>query len=288
MNSTDNHAPTPRRFIDPQLLTVLDMLNERTELAHRDYISVDDMSKLFERLMMEPCVAELHLGKDNYHRVRTDLLGYVEGRFSKKPTSIVTVLGYVLTVDSVIYPRPSAKLSQGEEQLSYVIIQGATYAISPAVVDPSQVDPKMQHAIHISDFIDMTIEERRKAKDEMFRHFLIRQIYNYLVGKAFLGHTTTYENIANEFGLPNKGNQLGSTLSPLLSSIYEFCVKHHQPLLTVIVVRKSGELKDLPGNGFWALYNKHPVLAVETIADRREYTRSLQQQVFEYWAGLGQ
>lgn len=128
----------------------------------------------------------------------------------------------------------------------------------------------------------------RTNLESQFRPFLIRQIYSYLVGKATLGHTTTYENIANEFGLPNKGNQLGSTLSPLLSSIYAFCKKHHQPLLTVIVVRKSGELKDLPGSGFWALYNDQPVLAVETIAERREYTRSLQKQVFEYWGNLGQ
>jgi hypothetical protein len=132
---------------------------------------------------------------------------------------------------------------------------------------------------------DQLIRENLEAR---FRPFLIRQIYSYLIGKAFLGHTTTYEAIANEFGLPNKGNQLGSTLSPLLSSIYEFCEKTSQPPLTVIVVRKSGELKGLPGNGFWSLYNKHPVISVETNAARREYTQALQSEVFEYWGVLGQ
>lgn len=137
--------------------------------------------------------------------------------------------------------------------------------------------------------IDIMLKQvERKETQDMFRPFLIRQIYSYLVGKAFLGHTTTYENIANEFGLPNKGNQLGSTLSPLLSSIYKFCRQHHQPMLTVIVVRKSGEHKDLPGNGFWSLYNDMLVAPVVTIEERREYTRSLQTQVFEYWGGLGQ
>lgn len=155
---------------------------------------------------------------------------------------------------------------------------GVKYAVTPELADTVK---------KVSNTDVMRKQAEQQVSEDMFRHFLIRQIYNYLVGKAFLGHTTTYENIANEFGLPNKGNQLGSTLSPLLSSIYKFCETHHQPMLTVIVVRKSGEHKDLPGNGFWALYNKHPALAVETIEDRRRYTRSLQQQVFEYWSALG-
>jgi hypothetical protein len=132
------------------------------------------------------------------------------------------------------------------------------------------------------------IDVMRKQADlqetkDMFRPFLIRSIYSYLVGKAFLGHTTTYENIANEFGLPNKGNQLGSTLSPLLSSIYHFCRAQGQPHLTVIVVRKSGEDKDLPGKGFWDLYD-----AVDDRAERRIMTKNLQRQVFLYWGSLGQ
>lgn len=250
MNSTDSNAPTPRRFIDPQLLTVLDMLNERTELAQKGYISVDDMTNLIGRLMTEPCVAELHLGKDNYDRVRTDLCGYIEARFSKKPTSIVIVLGYVLSVDSVLNtPKPSTP----------------------------NIDAMLRS------------QEAQTTRD-MFQPFLIRQIYSYLVGKAAAGQTTTYEAIANEFGLPNKGNQLGRTLSPLLSSVYKFCERTHQPFLTIIVVRKSGELKGLPGEGFWSLYNgaSSPVLACTEIADRRERTASLQAQVFEYWGYLGQ
>ena len=159
---------------------------------------------------------------------------------------------------------------------------GVKYAVTPELADTVK-------KVRNTDVMRKQAEQQqiRENLESQFRPFLIRQIYSYLVGKAFLGHTTTYENIANEFGLPNKGNQLGSTLSPLLSSIYKFCETHHQPMLTVIVVRKSGEHKDLPGNGFWALYNKHPALAVESIEDRRRYTRSLQQQVFEYWSALG-
>lgn len=116
----------------------------------------------------------------------------------------------------------------------------------------------------------------------LFKPHLVKSIYMFLVGKAMVGHTTTYENIANEFGLPNKGNQLGSTLSPILSHIYHFCRSKGQPHLTAIVVRKSGEDKDLPGKGFWDLYN-----AVDDRNERRRMTRDLQAAVFNYWSALG-
>lgn len=174
----------------------------------------------------------------------------------------------------------TAKLNPSN--VTTVTIAGQTYAISPVVVDPSLTDPTLNKAVHISDFINKNIELRREAKD-IFRPFLIRSIYSHLVGKAFLGHTTTYEAIANEFGLPNKGNQLGSTLSPLLSSIYHFCRNNQQPYLTAIVVRKSGEDKDLPGKGFWDLYN-----ATEDRHERRLMTKDLQAKVFAYWGSLGQ
>jgi alkylated DNA nucleotide flippase Atl1 len=227
-----------------------------------------------------------------------------ESEFAKLLCKVVT------TADTSMVPEADRKemldVLSGyvNEKLSLspvatVTIGGEKYAISPEIVVPvdrlellKKVMPWSEETMdrfleNAGDGAAEWVERMLDHTTGKFRPFLVRQIYNYLVGKAFLGHTTTYENIANEFGLPNKGNQLGSTLSPLLSSIYKFCETHHQPMLTVIVVRKSGEHKDLPGNGFWALYNKHPALAVETIEDRRRYTRSLQQQVFEYWSALG-
>lgn len=153
-----------------------------------------------------------------------------------------------------------------------VSIGGQLYAVSPVL--ENKPTPNID-AMRRSQEINQT--------RDMFRPYLIRSIYSYLVGKAFLGHTTTYENIANEFGLPNRGNQLGSTLSPLLASIYHFCRNNQQPHLTAIVVRKSGEDKDLPGKGFWDLYN-----AVDDRHERRVMTKNLQAEVFAYWGSLGQ
>lgn len=117
---------------------------------------------------------------------------------------------------------------------------------------------------------------------DMFRPFLVRSIYSYLVDLACNGQTTTYEAIANQFSLPNRGNQLGSTLSPLLSSIYHFCYANQQPHLTAIVVRKSGEDVGLPGKGFWDLYQ-----ATEDRHERRLMTADLHSKVFAYWGQLG-
>lgn len=93
------------------------------------------------------------------------------------------------------------------------------------------------------------------------------RVYAYLVERASVGETTNYEQIALQFGLPSSGNQLGSTLTPILEDIFVFCESHHLPPLTSIVVRKSGTDAGLPGKGFWTLIAK---LQFES---NREFTR---------------
>lgn len=261
---------------------------------------------------------------------------YVQLRFSTRPTNPMDILGFSITVDSLLHPAGRSRFSRAEtveqriERLDKDLLEslggksvtqakfvetlfslaakvnplfvreqysgelgaqlGAfvsdklnTPALSVMTIGGQQfaVNPVAKSATPNIDIM-MASHERNLTRD-MFRPYLIRSIYSYLVGKAFLGHTTTYEAIANEFGLPNKGNQLGSTLSPLLASIYHFCRNNQQPHLTAIVVRKSGEDKDLPGKGFWDLYN-----AVDDRNERRLMTKTLQADVFTYWASLGQ
>lgn len=79
-------------------------------------------------------------------------------------------------------------------------------------------------------------------------------VFDFLVKAARQKRTITYETIALEFGLPSKGSQLGTVLSPILGDIYRFCEQRKMPPLTVLVIRKSGESMGLPGKGFWDLY----------------------------------
>lgn len=124
--------------------------------------------------------------------------------------------------------------------------------------------------------------------DVLFEQFIVRQIYQYLVEKAFQGETTTYSEIAIQFGLPASGNQLGAALSPILSKIFIFCANGGQPHLTSLVVRKSGEDKGLPGGGFWDLLRGHSDLDVPPQRPvRRQVTADLQNEVFSYWSKLG-
>lgn len=124
--------------------------------------------------------------------------------------------------------------------------------------------------------------------DVLFEQFIVRQIYQYLVEKAFQGETTTYSEIAISFGLPASGNQLGAALSPILSKIFVFCANGGQPHLTSLVVRKSGDDKGLPGGGFWDLLRGHSDLDVPPQRQaRREVTADLQNEVFSYWSKLG-
>jgi alkylated DNA nucleotide flippase Atl1 len=93
------------------------------------------------------------------------------------------------------------------------------------------------------------------------------RVYAYLVERASVGETTNYEQIALHFGLPSSGNQLGSTLTPILEDIFVFCESHRLPPLTAIVVRKSGTDAGLPGKGFWTL------IANIQFGDNREFTK---------------
>lgn len=85
--------------------------------------------------------------------------------------------------------------------------------------------------------VDPTIEQR---------------IAIHLMELAVLRRTTTYEELATLFHLPTEWPQLGSTLSPILYNVYDWCRTKLLPKLTILVVRKSGADMGLPGQGFWA------------------------------------
>jgi hypothetical protein len=107
-------------------------------------------------------------------------------------------------------------------------------------------------------------------------------VYRFLVQKAQNGETTTYESIAKEFGFPDKGNQLGQTLSPILGGIWEWCSQRGQPQLTVIVVRKSGADEGMPGRGFWSMFGENFAASLDQ-EQKKAMTTILQRQVFDYY-----
>lgn len=253
--------------IDPQINAILVKLDELTaDFSITDHERTPaEIQGLCDRVINMSLLEGMNLTtQEEIGLLLQDFHNYVQLRFSPKASSILVVAGYTVKVDSVVNPIHGIK-----EQEIVTAGNGGRDGRGP-LLTPSNLD-----------FMRRQMQESQSR--ELFRPFLVRSIYSHLVGKAFLGHTTTYEAIANEFGLPNKGNQLGSTLSPLLADIYHFCRKNQQPHLTAIVVRKSGEDKDLPGKGFWDLYN-----AVDDRRERRIMTKNLQKQVFAYWGQLGQ
>lgn len=84
-----------------------------------------------------------------------------------------------------------------------------------------------------------------------------RQVYNFIVDVAqHHGQTVTYQEIAQGCDLPAIGNNMSAKISPILANIFMFCMIHHLPYLTSIVVRKSGNEAGLPGSGFWKLLER--------------------------------
>lgn len=96
--------------------------------------------------------------------------------------------------------------------------------------------------------------------------------------------TTCYETLALMMGLPSSGNALAASISPVLYDVFEFCVKAGLPHLTVLVVRKSGRDKGLPGPGFWKVYRPDVELSFN---ERIELTEEETAKCFRLYEQLG-
>lgn len=108
------------------------------------------------------------------------------------------------------------------------------------------------------------------------------RIFAFLMKKALLRETATYEEIALKFELPSTGNGLGASLSPKLGHILTWCQQHGLPPISVLVVRKSGAQMGLPGRGFWSM------VGLEDLDDnaKRIVTAKLQAEVFKCFGDL--
>jgi hypothetical protein len=96
--------------------------------------------------------------------------------------------------------------------------------------------------------------------------------------------TINYETLALMMGLPSQGNALASAISPILYDVFNWCVEAGLPHLTVLVVRKSGKDKGLPGPGFWKVYHPGEQL---TLVQRVEYTEMETARCFRLYEKLG-
>lgn len=114
----------------------------------------------------------------------------------------------------------------------------------------------------------------------------IKALYclNLLQLMAVQRQTVTYETLAIMLGLPSQGNALASAISPVLYDVFDFCVAADLPALTVLVVRKSGRDRGLPGPGFWKVYAEE----MPDFETRVQITEDLTAQCFELFSKLGQ
>ena len=94
----------------------------------------------------------------------------------------------------------------------------------------------------------------------------------------------TYETLAIMLGLPSQGSQLGQAISPVLYDVFNFCVEAGLPHLTVLVVRKSGRDRDIPGPGFWKVYRPNEEL---TLAQKADLTEEETAKCFRLFEKLG-
>jgi len=106
---------------------------------------------------------------------------------------------------------------------------------------------------------------------------------NVLQLMAMQRQTVTYETLATLLGLPSSGSALGSAISPVLYDVFDWCNVTGLPHLTVLVVRKSGRDKGLPGPGFWkVLKGGQP-----EFSERVSITEELTADCYEVFSSLG-
>jgi hypothetical protein len=113
----------------------------------------------------------------------------------------------------------------------------------------------------------------------------IRALYclNTLQLMAMQRQTVNYDTLAIMLGLPSRGNALASAISPVLYDVYNFCKANNFPHLTVLVVRKTGKDRGLPGAGFWKVH----VGDLPDFATRVTLTEELTAQCFKVFGTLG-
>lgn len=107
---------------------------------------------------------------------------------------------------------------------------------------------------------------------------------NTLQMLAARNQTINYETLALMMGLPASGNALAASISPVLYDVFNFCVEAGLPHLTVLVVRKSGKDKGLPGPGFWKVYRPDQQL---TMIERIDLTEEETAKCFRLYEKLG-
>ncbi|MNH85387.1 hypothetical protein D3C73_378280 [compost metagenome] len=107
---------------------------------------------------------------------------------------------------------------------------------------------------------------------------------NMLQLMAIQRQTVNYETMAIMLGLPSSGNALAQAISPVLYDVFNFCKEAGLPHLTVLVVRKSGKDKDLPGPGFWKVYRPDQQL---TQIERIDLTEEETAKCFRLFEKLG-
>lgn len=127
-------------------------------------------------------------------------------------------------------------------------------------------------------------------------------VLSILIFLATTRRTITYKELAEEVNyrildpfylgeeisvqeFPTEGRAMGNQVGECLYEVLEFCLKRNLPLLSALVVRKSGENKDLPGKGFWkyVVDNNIRQLNVNVYDQKARTFKSLQKSIYNYY-----
>lgn len=120
-------------------------------------------------------------------------------------------------------------------------------------------------------------------QEKELKKILTLQCLNLLQMHALRGQTTHYDTMEVMLGINQDRTQYPTVISGVLRSVHDFCKLSGLPPLDVLVVRRNGKDKGLPGPGFWiGLIGEVPPIEV-----RKEKTQLHTNECFNLFATLG-
>lgn len=127
-----------------------------------------------------------------------------------------------------------------------------------------------------------TIEFRGQTIDQS----IVRSMMLILIDLAMQQKRISYKELAERLGLPTHGNALGKCLSPYLDYVNYLCRSRGMPMLSVLVIRTSGNMQGYPGEGFYKLMQEWSVYEPlhNSDASRKLWTDAYTLKVFNYWS----
>ena len=111
------------------------------------------------------------------------------------------------------------------------------------------------------------------------------KVFCRLIQAALARQTIHYEDVAAIMNLQGKGQHMSKETGHILGEISEDEHNQDRPMLSAVVVQKTGKEKGIPGDGFFTLACQLNKIEENTTPEqKKDFWRNELNQVYEKWS----